>query len=270
MAFGFKVIHQNNQGLVETLGKYSHGVEAGLHFYIPFFQKIRVVNLAMRPLLLEKYSIITKDNADIAASVTLNYHVTDAVKYQYENIDSEESMVQLVRGHLRDIIGRMDLNEAMGSTAKINANLAESIGNLTNSYGINVDRINIDELTPSVEIQKAMDKQLTAEREKTAAIAKAEGEAKSIQLTTDAKNEALKKTAIAEADATKSRADAEKYRIDTIQSGLSNATAEYFQNQSINAFEKLGKSDANLVVIPSDKIDSLGSIPVIGKILDKS
>ena len=105
---GIKIIRQNCQGLVETLGKYSHSVEAGLHFYIPFIQRIESVELAMHPLKLQKYSVITQDNADIEASVTLNYHVTDAKKYTYENTDSVESMAQLVRGLFVDIIGGID------------------------------------------------------------------------------------------------------------------------------------------------------------------
>lgn len=267
MPFGLKIVPQNNQGLVETLGKYRRSVESGLHLYVPMIQKIRKVSLAMEPLSLPNYSIITKDNADVSASVTLNFHVTDGVKYQYENTDSVESMAQLVRGHLRDIIGRMDLNEALGSTAKINQELALAIGDLTNTYGINVDRINIDELTPSKAIQEAMDKQLTADRERVATIAKAEGEAKSIELTTKAKNDALMATAKAEADATQTRADAEKYLIDTIQSGLSHADEKYFQNQSINAFSDLAKSPTNLVVAPTDNASEFGKLPVIGKLL---
>lgn len=223
----------------------------------------------MEPLALPNYSIITKDNADVSASLTLNFHITDAVKYQYENTDSIESMAQLVRGHLRDIIGRMDLNEALGSTAKINQELTLAIGDLTNTYGVNVDRINIDELTPSQAIQEAMDKQLTADRERIAAIAKAEGEAKSIELTTKAKNDALMATAKAEADATKTRADAERYRIDTVQAGLSNADDKYFQNQSINAFSELATSPANLVVVPSDSAADYGKLPVVGQLLGK-
>ncbi|MBM7543888.1 SPFH domain-containing protein [Periweissella beninensis] len=266
MPFGIKIIQQNNQGLVETLGKYRRSVDSGLHFYIPFIQKIHKVSLAMAPLALPNYSIITKDNADVSASVTLNYHVTNAAKYQYENTDSVESMAQLVRGHLRDIVGRMDLNEALGSTAKINQELAIAIGDLTNTYGINVDRINIDELTPSSAIQAAMDKQLTSDRERVAAIAKAEGEAKSIELTTKARNDALMATATAEAQATKTRADAERYRIDTIQAGLANADDKYFQNQSINAFEKLANSSANTVVVPSDSAADFGKIPTVGKL----
>ena len=255
---GIKIVPQNNQGLVETLGKYSHSVESGLNFYIPIFQKIRKISLAMRPLALPNYSIITKDNADVSASLTLNYHVTDAAKYQYENTDSVESMAQLVRGHLRDIIGRMDLNE-----------LALAIGDLTNTYGINVDRINIDELTPSRAIQEAMDKQLTADRERVATIARAEGEARSIELTTKAKNDAIMATAKAEADATKTRADAERYRIDTVQTGLVNADGKYFKNQSIEAFSTLAKSAANLVVVPSDGMTEIGNLPVVGKMLEK-
>lgn len=263
----FKIVPQNYKGLVSRFGKYVRTVDSGFQVYTPFFEHITKVSLAMRPLILAKYSVITKDNADVGASVTLNYHITDPVKYEYENSDSVESMSQLVRGHLRDIIGRLELNEALGSTARINQELATAIGDLTNTYGINVDRINIDELTPSQAIQEAMDKQLTADRERVATIAQAEGESKSIELTTKAKNDALMATAKAEADATKTRADAEKYRIDTVQAGLKGADTKYFENQSINAFSDLAKSETNLVVVPSDKIDSLGSLPVAGKLL---
>ncbi|MHA8138052.1 SPFH domain-containing protein [Lactobacillaceae bacterium Scapto_B20] len=268
MPFGFKVVRQNCEGLVETLGRYSRTVQSGLHIYIPFVQKIRSVSLAMEPKALKRYSIITKDNAEVSASVTLNYHITDAVKYQYENTDSVESMSQLVRGHLRDIIGRMDLNEVLGSTAKINQDLAEAIGDLTNTYGINVDRINIDELTPSSAIQEAMDKQLTADRERKAEISKAEGDAQSIQLRTKAQNEALIATANANAKATKIKADAEKYRIDTLQSGLQNADDKYFANQSINAFSDLAKSESNLIVTPLDQADQFGRMASLKKIWD--
>lgn len=267
MPIGITIVKQNNQGLVETLGKYKRSVNPGMHFYIPLIQKVRKVSLAMSPLSLPNYSIITKDNADVSASVTLNYHVTDAVKYTYENTDSVESMSQLVRGHLRDIIGRMELNDALGSTAKINQELSLAIGDLTNTYGVNVDRINIDELTPSASIQAAMDKQLTADRERVAAIAKAEGEARSIELTTKAKNDALMATAKAEADATKTHADAEKYRIDKVQEGLAGADDKYFRNQSINAFTELANSDANTIVLSKDEVNNLGDVPVIGELL---
>ncbi|MCP9312283.1 SPFH/Band 7/PHB domain protein [Liquorilactobacillus satsumensis] len=267
--FGFKIVQQNCQGLVETLGKYRRTVNAGLQFYVPLLQKIRTVNLAMRPLQLSQYSVITKDNADIQASVTLNYHVTDAQKYVYENTDSVESMAQLVRGHLRDIIGRLDLTDALGSTSKINADLAAAIGDLTNVYGINVDRVNIDELTPSTAIQGAMDKQLTADRERIATIAKAQGEAQNIKLTTDARNRALIETAQAQAEATKKRADAESYRIEKIRKSLADVDPNYFRDQSIHAFVELAQSNTNLVVLSKDEMTTLGQVPVIKKMMEQ-
>lgn len=267
---GLKIIPQNNVGLIETLGKYSRTVKAGLVFIWPIFQRVRKVSLALQPLEISKYSIITKDNAEITTSLTLNYLVTDAYRYFYNNTDSVESMVQLIRGHLRDIIGRMELNEALGSTSEINAQLSKAIGDLTDVYGIQVVRVNVDELLPSPEIQRAMDKQLTADREKTAAIAKAEGEARNIELTTKAKNDALVATAKANAEAIKTQADADAYRIDKLQEALANANEGYFRNQSLDSFNQLANGNNNLVVMNKEDMTELGKIPAIKKIWDKS
>ena len=270
IATGLKTVHQNYQGLIETFGKYQRTVNAGIIFIWPGFQTLRRVSLALQPLSISRYSIITKDNAEITTSLTLNYKVTDAYRYFYNNTDSVESMTQLVRGHLRDIIGRMDLNDALGSTSQINAQLAQAIGDLNEVYGLRVIRVNIDELLPSPEIQKAMDKQLTADREKTAAIAKAEGEARNIELTTKAKNDALIATAKANAEATKTKADAESYRIKTLQETLNTASDGYFRNQSLDSFNKLAEGPNNLIVMDKDEINSLGQIPAIKKIWNKN
>lgn len=265
-----RVVPQNNEGLIETLGKYSRTVKAGLVFVIPVIQRLRRVSLAMFPAEISKYSIITKDNAEITTSLTLNYLVTDSYKYFYNNTDSVKSMVELIRGHLRDIIGRMDLNDALGSTSKINSQLADAIGDLTDLYGIRVVRVNIDELLPSVEIQKAMDKQLTADREKIAAIEKAEGEAKNIELTTKAKNEALIATAKAKAEAVKTEADTEAYRINQLQASLDKASDGYFRNQSLDSFNKLASGPSNLIVVDKDDMTNLGAVPATAKIWQKS
>ncbi len=270
VAAGFRVVPQNNEGLVETLGKYTRTVKAGFVFIWPFFQRIRRVSLALQPLEISKYSIITKDNAEITTSLTLNYLVTNSYKYFYNNTDSVESMVQLIRGHLRDIIGRIDLNEALGSTSRINSQLSKAIGDLTDIYGIRVVRVNVDELLPSPEIQRAMDKQLTADREKVATIKKAEGAAKNIELTTKAKNDALVATAKAKAEAVKTQANADAYRIDQLQASLAKASDGYFRNQSLDSFNHLAEGPDNLVVVGKDEMSNLGAVPAIKKVWDKS
>ena len=269
LAAGFRNIPQNDEGLIETLGKYTKTVKAGLVWIIPLIQNSRKVSLALQPLEISKYSIITKDNAEITTSLTLNYLVNDSYRYFYNNTDSVESMVQLIRGHLRDIIGRMELNDALGSTSQINAQLADAIGDLTDIYGIKVVRVNVDELLPSPEIQRAMDKQLTADREKTAAIAKAEGEARNIELTTKAKNDALVATAKAKAEAIKTEADAEAYRIERLQKSLSTAGEGYFKNESLDSFNNLAKGPNNLIIMDKSEMTELGKVPAAKKIWDK-
>lgn len=264
---GFRIVPQNNEGLVETLGKYSKTVKAGFIFVWPLFQRIRKVPLALQPLEISKYSIITKDNAEISTSLTLNYLVTDSYRYFYNNTDSVESMVQLIRGHLRDIIGRMDLNAALGSTKEINDQLFTATGDLTDIYGV---RVNVDELLPSAEIQRAMDKQLTADREKTAAIAKAEGEARTIEMTTKAKNDALVATAKANAEAVKTQADADAYRVQKMQEALSKAGEGYFRNQSLDSFNQLAQGPNNLIVVGKDEMTDLGKVPALKKVWDAS
>ncbi|NRO82917.1 Protein QmcA [Lactobacillus helveticus] len=254
---GFKIVPQNNEGLVETLGKYSKTVKAGFIFVWPLFQRIRKVPLALQPL-------------EISTSLTLNYLVTDSYRYFYNNTDSVESMVQLIRGHLRDIIGRMDLNAALGSTKEINDQLFTATGDLTDIYGIKVVRVNVDELLPSAEIQHAMDKQLTADREKTAAIAKAEGEARTIGMTTKAKNDALVATAKANAEAVKTQADADAYRVQKMQEALSKAGEGYFRNQSLDSFNQLAQGPNNLIVVGKDEMTDLGKVPALRKVWDAS
>lgn len=261
------VVPENCIGLVETFGKYSHNATAGLHFIVPGVQRMRKISLALQPLSIPKYSVITKDNADVYVSLTLNYVVSNAQKYFYGNTNSEESLVQLVRGHLRDIVGRMTLDDALGNTSSINKDLFEAVDDLTARFGVHIVRLNIDELDPSDEIQQAMDQQLTADRRKRAEIAKAEGDSQSINLTNEAQNKALMNTAKAKAFAKKQAADAEAYRIDRINKALAQSGQQYFMNQSLNVFGTLANSDTNLVVMDKDSMAKLGDLPAAKQLL---
>ena len=115
-----------------------------------------------------------------------------------------------------------------------------------------------------------MNTQLTADRERQAEISRAEGDAKSVELRTKAQNEALVATAEANAQATKTKADAEKYRIDKIQEALRGADDKYFNAQSIEAFSNLANSDTNMVVVPNDGDDSYAQMTTYAKLLKQN
>ena len=265
---GIRIIPQNMVGMVSVLGKYQRQIEPGFHVVMPFITRVDRVDLAQVPLRLSEQSVISRDNAEVIISLSLNYHVTDPYKFTFENADSVKSMVQQSRAHLRGIIGTMDLNEVLNGTERINAALSKELGSITDAYGVNVDRINIDTIQPTPEIQESMNKQINATREREAAIARAEGEARSIELTTKAQNDALVSNAEANAKAVRLAADAEAYRIQKANDILSTVDANYLVAQNIDAFRDVAKSPANTVIVPNTAIDALGELKVAGQLLN--
>ena len=264
---GVRIIPQNMVGMVSVLGKYQKQIEPGLHVVVPVITHVDRVDLAQVPIRLSEQSVISQDNAEVIISLSLNYHVTNPYKFTFENADSVKSMIQQSRAHLRGIIGTMDLNDVLNGTERINAALSRELGSITDAYGVNVDRINIDTSQPTPEIQESMNKQINATREREAAIARAQGEARSIELTTKAKNDALVATAEADAKAVRLAADAEAYRIQKANEILSQVDGNYLAAQNIDAFRDVAKSPANTVIVPNTAIDALGDLKVAGALL---
>ncbi|EKK20765.1 Putative stomatin, prohibitin-family membrane protease subunit YbbK [Fructilactobacillus florum 8D] len=274
---GIKIVQQNNVGLVTFLGKYSRQFESGLHFYIPFFERVRTISLQSQPLALPVQTGITRDNASISIQVTLNYRITNAERYTFGNSNSIQSMAYQVSGTLRDIIGSMDLDEVLNSTDKINNQLMQNIGDLTNTYGVMVERVQIGDLTPSKGVSEAMENQITASKNKQATISAAQGDAEQVRLSTEAKNAA--KIATAKADkqqteihadaqayATKIQADAQGYQIDKLQTALASADPKYFNAQSIEAIKQAGQQ-GNLIIVPNQDNAEYGQLATFSKLL---
>lgn len=263
IASGFTIVTQNQIGLYSILGKYKSQFEPGLHFKIPLITSVYRVDMAQQPLQLDSQTVISKDNAEVHVGVSLTFHVTDAYKYAFENTNSLKSMEQQVRSDVRDIIGKMELNDVLNSAEAINAQLSKRIADITDVYGINVDRINIDQLDPSDQIQAAMNKLVTATRERDAQISQAEGKARATKLETDANNEAMITQAKAKAEAVKAAADAEAYRIEKTNAALNAVSDKFIITQNIEAFRELANSNANTVILPSTTADNLASVPAM-------
>lgn len=270
LASGFIIVNQNQIALYSILGKYKSQFAPGLHFKIPLITSIYRVDMAQQPLELDSQTVISKDNAEVHVGVSLTFHVTDAYKYAFENTNSLKSMEQQVRSDVRDIIGKMELNDVLNSAEAINAQLSKRIADITDVYGINVDRINIDQLDPSDQIQAAMNKLVTATRERDAQISQAEGKARATKLETDANNEAMITQAQAKAESVKAAADAESYRIEKTNAALSAVSGKYIIAQNIEAFRELANSDTNTVILPSTTADNLASVPAMQALMQAS
>ncbi|MFB9769610.1 SPFH domain-containing protein [Lactiplantibacillus modestisalitolerans] len=272
-----RIITQPNQGVVLTLGKFDGVLGSGLHFIKPFISHVILVNTAQTPVDLDQQVVITKDNAEISVKISLKYHVTNIEDFVFKNEDSVRSMIQDTRASLRGIIGNKELNEVLNGTQVINAALFKEISSVTAGYGLNVDRVNIDSVNPSADIQASMNRLLQATRERDATIATAEGKSKSITLeneannrallaTNKAQNEALVNSAKAKATAVKTEADADAYRTQTLNTALSQSSENYFIFQNTEAVKALADGQANTVVLPNQTLDSLGLIPALTKL----
>lgn len=281
LVFSIRIVVQPNVGVVITLGKYEKTLNPGLHFIKPFISRIVTVNTAQTPLDLDQQIVITKDNAEISVKISLKFHVTNISDFVFKNENSVRSMVQDTRASLRGIIGNKELNEVLNGTQEINAALFKEISSVTAGYGLNVDRINIDSVNPSADIQNSMNRLLQATRERDATIATAEGKSRSITLeneannralvdTNKAENEAMVKRATANATSIKIQADADAYKVQTINGALKDADEKYFIDLNTKAFSELANSKANTVVMSNKTADSLGQLPAIGEMLKRN
>ena len=264
------IVQENHEVLITTWGKYSKTLKPGFHFVIPIMQKAIDVDKSQITLELDQETVITKDNAEVNVTVSINYHVFDTQKYVFQNQDSIESVKEQTKSELRDIIGGKDLNDILNQSNDINAKLQQALNDMTSTYGIKVDRINITNLSPIESIQEAMDKQVRADREKIATIKKAEGEAEAIERTADANMKKVEKEADAKKYQVQATADAEAYRIKTVNEQLAKTPDEYFVNQKIDALREIGQSNNNTIIMPSDITKALDLLPAATKIVEAS
>lgn len=264
------IVQENHEVLITTWGKYSKTLKPGFHFVIPIMQKAIDVDKSQITLELDQETVITKDNAEVNVTVSINYHVFDTQKYVFQNQDSIESVKEQTKSELRDIIGGKDLNDILNQSNDINAKLQQALNDMTSTYGIKVDRINITNLSPIDSIQEAMDKQVQADREKIATIKKAEGEAEAIERTADANKTKVEKEADAKQYQVQAAANAEAYRIKTVNEQLAKTPEKYFLNQKIDALREIGQSNNNTIIMPSDITKALDLLPVATKIVEAS
>lgn len=264
------IVQENHEVLITTWGKYSKTLKPGFHFVIPIMQRAIDVDKSQITLELDQETVITKDNAEVNVTVSINYHVFDTQKYVFQNQDSIESVKEQTKSELRDIIGGKDLNDILNQSNDINAKLQQALNDMTSTYGIKVDRINITNLSPIESIQEAMDKQVQADREKIATIKKAEGEAEAIERTAEANKTKVEKEADAKQYQVEAAANAEAYRIKKVNEQLAKTPDEYFLNQKIDALREIGQSKNNTIIMPTDITKSLDLLPAATKIVEAS
>ncbi|HPB90838.1 MAG TPA: SPFH domain-containing protein [Rugosibacter sp.] len=258
IAKGVRIVAQGEEWIVERLGKYHATLLPGLNVIIPYLDQVRY-KLVTKDIILdvEEQEVITKDNAVILTNAIAFIKVTDPVKAVYGVTNFSEAIRNMIMTTLRSIIGEMNLDEALTNRDAIKARLRESIADEAIDWGLTVKSVEIQDIKPSESMQRAMEAQASAERERKAMVTRAEGTKQSTILNAEAQLESARLQA--EAQVTLATASAEAIKRVAVALGSDDAPVRYLLGEKyIQTLGNLATSDnAKTVVLPADLQDAL-------------
>ncbi len=261
IAKGVRIVPQGEEWIVERLGKYHGTLHPGLNIIIPYLDLVRY-KLVTKDIILDvqEQEVITKDNAVIVTNAIAFIKVTDPIKAVYGVTDFAEAIRNMIMTTLRSIIGEMNLDEALTNRDKIKARLRESIADEAIDWGLTVKSVEIQDIKPSESMQRAMEMQASAERERKAMVTKAEGEKQATILNAQAELEAARLAA--EAQVTLAEASAEAIKRVAAAIGTEDAPMRFILGEKyIRAMDQLASSsNAKTVVIPADLQETLRGV----------
>ena len=273
-SMSIKIVKQSEVYVIERLGKFYKVADAGLTIIIPFLDHVRsVVSLKQQTMDVPPQGVITKDNVTITIDTVVFYQITDPAKAVYEIQSLKKGIEYLAITTIRDIIGKMDLDETFSSRDGINNKLRVVLDEATDRWGCKIDRVEIKDINPPADVQDAMEKEMNAERNKRAmileaeaqrqsAITIAEGRKQAAILEAEADKEARIRRAAGEAQAIKEVADAKALEIQKVYDAMKKAdpTEKLVQLKSSEALEEVAKGEANKVFIPFEATSALSSL----------
>ena len=268
-----KIVPQAHAAVIERLGTYHDTWKTGIHFKIPFLDRIaKKISLMEQVADFPPQPVITKDNVRMQIDTVVFFQITDCKLYAYGVQNPMAAIENLTATTLRNIIGELELDATLTSRDIINTKMRSILDEATDPWGIKVNRVELKNIVPPKEIQDAMEKQMKAERERRELILKAEGEKNSTILVAEGRKqslileaEAAKESAILNAEAEKEamirRAEGEAEAILKVQK----ATAEGIRQineaaptdsvialKSLEAFEKAADGKATKIIVPSN------------------
>jgi len=195
---GVRIVSQSRAMVIERLGAYHRTLQTGLHYHIPFIE--RIANHVSLKEIVKDFApqpVITKDNVTMQIDTVVYFQITDPKLYTYGVENPVNAIENLTATTLRNIIGELELDETLTSRDIINSKMRAILDEATDPWGIKVNRVEVKNIIPPRDIQEAMEKQMRAERERRESILKAEGEKKAAILIAEGEKE----SAILRADA---------------------------------------------------------------------
>ena len=273
LAANIRVVPQSRAFVIERLGAFQGVWGVGLHFKIPFIERI-AKNISLKEQVVDfpPQPVITKDNVTMQIDTVIYFQITDPKLYTYGVENPMSAIENLTATTLRNIIGDLELDQTLTSRDVINTKMRAILDEATDPWGIKVNRVELKNILPPADIQSSMEKQMKAERDRRQAILQAEGTKKSAILIAEGEKEsailradAEKQAAILKAEAEKQaailRADGEAQAILAVQKALADSLAmlnrtapndQVIKLKALEAMQKVADGKATKIIIPSE------------------
>ena len=264
-----KIVPQQHAWIKERLGKYAGTLTPGLNFFIPFVDRIAYKHsLKEIPLDVPSQVCITRDNTQLTVDGILYFQVTDAMRASYGSSNYIMAVTQLAQTSLRSVIGKLELDKTFEERDMINAQVVNAIDEAALNWGVKVLRYEIKDLTPPADILRAMQAQITAEREKRALIAQSEGrrqeqiniatgEREAFIARSEGEKQAVINKAQGEAESIKAVAEATAVALERVanaiqQPGGEQAVQLKVAQSAVEAYSKVAADATTTLVVPSN------------------
>ena len=275
-ASGVRIIPQSRAYVVERLGAYHRTMQTGLHYVIPFIERV-ANNVSLKEIVKDfpPQPVITKDNVTMQIDTVVYFQITDSKLYTYGIENPVNAIENLTATTLRNIIGELELDETLTSRDVINTKMRSILDEATDPWGVKVTRVEVKNILPPRDIQESMEKQMRAERERREAILKAEGEKKSAILIAEGEKESTILRADAEKEAKIRAAEGEAEAIIKIQEATAQGlrllkSAEMdeavLKLKSYEAMVEVANGNATKIIVPSE----LQNLVTLGTTLSES
>lgn len=259
-----RIIPQAYAGVVERLGKYHKTLSPGLNILVPFIDRVRpLVDMREQVVSFPPQPVITEDNLVVSIDTVVYFQVIDARAATYEIANYLGAVEQLTTTTLRNVVGGLNLEEALTSRDNINGQLRIVLDEATGKWGIRVGRVELKAIDPPHSIQDSMEKQMRAERDRRAAILTAEGTKQSAILEAEGSRQAAILQAEGDAKAAVLRAEGEAEAIRTVFEAIhkGNPDEKLLAYEYLQILPKLASGDSNkLWIIPSELTEAIKGI----------
>jgi regulator of protease activity HflC (stomatin/prohibitin superfamily) len=278
-----RIVRPYEKGIVERLGKYQHTYDSGLHFIIPFVDRLTKVDMRENVVDVPPQEVITKDNVVVTVDAVVYYEATDPVKLMYNVANFYMAATKLAQTNLRNVIGEMQLDESLTSRETINAALRQILDDATDKWGVRVVRVELQRIEPPIDVTEAMHRQMKAERTRRALILEADGDKQAAITRAEGFKQANILEAEGQAQAIREVAEAQKFEKITLAAGEANAienvfgaihrgdpTNDLIAIRYLEALQAIANGAANKVFLPMEVSGIMGSIGGIAELFKES